>query len=194
MNKKKGIIASSALTVAFLLALGSSESEQAVKVDKSTEETKTEQAEKAEKVENTEKEVSKVSQENFKIGERVKLDNLEITVNNVDVAKGNRFAEPKEGNKFIVVDVTLVNEGFKPEKISSLLMFKLYGEDSYEKEESIFVETKGNLNGELAPGRTMRGQLAYEVGEEETKWDLIFQADLLKKGQAIFDVEENQFP
>lgn len=186
MNKKKGIIASSALTAAFLLALGSSESEQAVKVDKSTEETKTEQAEK---VENTEKEASKVSQENFKMGERVKLDNLEITVNNVDVTKGNSFAEPKEGNKFIVVDVTLVNEGDKPENISSLLMFKLYGEDSYEKEESIFVETKGNLNGELAPGRTMRGQLAYEVGTEETKWDLIFETDLLKKGQAIFDVE-----
>lgn len=183
MNKKKGIIASSALAAAFLLALGSSESEQAVKVDKPTEETKTEQAE------NAEKEASKVSQENFKMGESVKLDNLEITVNNVDLAKGNSFAEPKEGNKFIAVDVTLVNEGDKPENISSLLMFKLYGEDSYEKEESIFVETKGNLNGELAPGRTMRGQLAYEVGAEETKWELIFETDLLKKGQAIFDVE-----
>lgn len=114
-----------------------------------------------------------------------------MTVNSARVVQGSQFSEAKEGNKFVAIDVTVVNDGDEPEHISSLMMFKLYGEDSYQKEDSIFVETKGNVNGELAPGRSMRGELAYEVGENETNWELVFESEIFQKGQAIIEVELN---
>lgn len=160
---------------AFLLALGSSDSE-------SSKPTKVEQPDG-----NTE--VKSEQQETFKVGETVKMGDLEFTVNGIRSDEGGDFYKPEEGNVFLIIDATIKNTGQDSNALSSLIMFKLYDSEFYEKDMSIFADTKGSLDGELGAGRTMRGEIAFEVGKDETEWEFIFEPNVFGFGQAIYEIK-----
>ena len=67
-------------------------------------------------------------------------------------------------------------------------MFSLYDSEFYSKEMAMFAETKGSLDGELGAGRTMRGEVAFEVGAAETEWEFIFEPNIFGFGQAIYKI------
>ena len=69
-------------------------------------------------------------------------------------------------------------------------MFSLYDEDHYSRDVEIFADTKGSLDGELGARRTMRGEIAFNVEEGQTKWEFIFQPNVLGFGQAIYIITE----
>lgn len=164
-----------AIIFAFLLALGSSdlESSKPTKVEPSDE---------------TSEEVDEQG-ETFKVGETVKMGDLEFTVNGIRTDKGDEWNKPEEGNTFLIIDATIKNTGQDSSALSSLIMFKLYDSDFYEKDMSIFADTKGSLNGELGAGRTMRGEIAFEVGKDETEWEFIFEPNVFGFGQAIYELK-----
>lgn len=164
-----------AIIFAFLLALGSSDSE-------SSKPTKVEQSEG-----NTE--AKSEQQETFKVGETVKMGDLEFTVNGIRIDEGDDFNKPEEGNVFLIIDATIKNTGQDSNALSSLIMFKLYDSEFYEKDMSIFADTKGSLDGELGAGRTMRGEIAFEVGKDETEWEFIFEPNVFGFGQAIYELK-----
>lgn len=161
---------------AFLLALGSSNSESSkpTKVESSDEKTT---------------EAKSEQQETFKVGETVKMGDLEFTVNGIRTDKGGDWNKPEEGNVFLIIDATIKNTGQDSSALSSLIMFKLYDSEFYEKDMSIFADTKGSLNGELGAGRTMRGEIAFEVGKDETEWEFIFEPNVFGFGQAIYELK-----
>lgn len=177
MNKKMRLLTVMAIFSAFLLALGSSDSE-------SSEPTKVEPSD-----EKTEVEAESEQQETFKVGETVKMGDLEFTVNEVRTDEGGEWNKPEEGNVFLIIDATIVNAGEESETLSSLIMFKLYDSEFYEKDMSIFADTKGSLGGELGAGRTMRGEIAFEVGKDETEWEFIFEPNVFGFGQAIYELK-----
>lgn len=166
-----------AIVFAFLLALGSSDSED----------NKPSKVESSDETSEAEKEAEQ--QEVFKVGESVKMGDLEFTVNGVKTDKGGDFNKPEEGNVFLIIDATINNTGKESSALSSLIMFKLYDSEFYEKDISIFADTKGSLDGELGAGRTMRGEIAFEVGKDETEWELIFEPNLFGFGQAIYELK-----
>jgi len=159
----------------LLLALGSSDSENSkpTKVESSDEKT----------------EVKSEQQETFKVGETVKMGDLEFTVNGIRTDEGGDFNKPEEGNTFLIIDATIKNTGQDSSALSSLMMFKLYDLDFYEKDMAIFADIKGNLDGELGAGRTMRGEVAFEVGKNETEWEFIFEPNVFGFGQVIYELK-----
>lgn len=164
-----------AIFFAFLLALGSSDSE-------SNKPTKVEQSDQK-------TEAKSEQQEIFKVGETVKMGDLEFTVNGIRTDEGGDFNKPEEGNAFLIIDATIKNTGQDSNALSSLMMFKLYDSDFYQKDMAIFADTKGNLDGELGAGRTMRGEVAFEVGKNETEWEFIFEPNVFGFGQAIYELK-----
>ena len=70
-----------------------------------------------------------------------------------------------------------------------MLMLSLYDSEYYSQEMTLLADTKGNFGGELGAGRTLRGEVAYEVDASETDWELIFEPNLFGFGQAIFKLD-----
>jgi len=68
-------------------------------------------------------------------------------------------------------------------------MFKLSDGEGYSYDQAFGADTKGSLDGELAPGRKMRGELAYEIPKDASGLELIFDADVWGSGQAIVKLD-----
>lgn len=128
------------------------------------------------------------AQETFKIGETVKMGNLQFTLNSIRFDDGDQFFVPESGTRWLVLDCTLENAGQEPAIISSLLMFKLYDAENYSKDLAFGPDLKGSLDGELAAGRRMAGEIAFEVGEAEQAWEFVFAPNLFGFGQAIYEL------
>jgi len=142
--------------------------------------------EKMSAIETATQEAQEKEPQYFKIGERVKMGELAITVNGVRESQGTEFETPKEGHKFVIVDATIENLSEESVGISSLLMFKMADADGYNYGPALFTEVRGQLDGELGPGRKMRGEVAFEVPKDAKGLEFIFEPNFLGFGQAIF--------
>ena len=127
----------------------------------------------------------------FAIGETVRMGDIHFTVNYAIWGTGNDFHSPEAGARWLTLDCTFYNTGDKPLSMSSLLMFKLYDEDSYARDMEIFAPTKGSLDGEVGPKRKSRGQIVFTVDADQSHWEFIFEPNLLGFGQAMFEIPED---
>ena len=128
------------------------------------------------------------AQEKYKVGDTVKMGDLQFTLNGVRFEPGGEFMKPDAGTKWLVFDCTLENKGAESEAISSLMMFNLYDADSYSKDIAFADNLKGSLDGELGAGRKMAGEIAFTVDEDEAEWEFVFEPQVFGFGQAIFDI------
>jgi hypothetical protein len=102
-------------------------------------------------------------QETFKIGERVEMGKLVITVNSIRDSQGSEFLKPESGHIYKIADCTIENLSDESEAISSMLMFKMADSEGYNYNITITDSSKTSLDGELGPGRKMRGEIAFEA-------------------------------
>jgi len=135
---------------------------------------------------------TKNEEETFRIGDVVDSGDLLFTINSARWEEGDEYWGPDEGERWLVLDCTIENEGGESVTISSLLMFTLYDKDGYSQDTEMFADTKGSLDGELGAGRKMSGELAFDVEEGQTEWEFIFEPELFSFGQAIFLITEEE--
>jgi hypothetical protein len=128
-------------------------------------------------------------QQTFKIGERVEMGELVITVNSVNDSQGSEFIKPAAGHVYKITDCTIENLSDESQGISSLMMFKMADSEGYNYNTTITDSSKPSLDGELGPGRKMRGEGAFEVPIDATGLELIFEPNILGFGQAIFKLD-----
>lgn len=127
----------------------------------------------------------------FAIGDTVKMDDLEITVNSTRTSNGSKYNKPDLA-KYLVLDVTVENKGSESVSISSLINMSLFDDKSYKRDSSRVHDQQGSLNGEIGPGRKIRGELAFDV-PESAFYEFVFK-DILKSGQAIWRIDAKNFP
>lgn len=125
----------------------------------------------------------------FKIGDTVKAGDSNFTVNGVREVKGNEFIKPKSGNIYYAVDVTVENTGNEALNVSSLLMFKLIDADAISYDVTIGPETKGSLDGEVAPTRKMRGELLFEIPKKAKGLELEIDPSVWGTGKVIVKLD-----
>jgi hypothetical protein len=123
----------------------------------------------------------------FKVGDTVKMGDLQFTVNGVRVSEGKTF-KPDEGNVYLMVDITVENIGSEEESVSSLLMFKLVDKDGMGYDLAISDDQQGQLDGSLAAGRKMKGEITYEVPKTINAFELEIDPSLFGDGIAVFDI------
>lgn len=108
------------------------------------------------------------------IGQTFTAGNLEFVVNGIRTDSGEGFMRPDEGNTFFLVDVSVTNNGSEAVSISSMLMFTV--RDSYGFSHSLSIGAvsagNGSLDGDIMAGRTLRGELGYEIPEGLTGLEL----------------------
>ncbi|WP_253199346.1 DUF4352 domain-containing protein [Clostridium tagluense] len=124
----------------------------------------------------------------FKVGDTVKLTNLQVKVNKVSIVKGDEYTKPAEGNEFFAVDCTVENISQKEQAISSVMMFKVVDKDGRAYEMSItgmVVAKAGQLDGSIGVGRKISGAYVVEVPKGTKGLELVFDASLFSSGQVI---------
>jgi len=146
-----------------------------------------------EKINDTSQTQQTAKQQIFKIGDKVKMGDLAITLNSAQLVLPDEWNQPTDSNnQFLFVDATIENLGNQSVVISSLMMFKLVDKDGREQNIAIHTKQKGQLDGELGPSRKMTGQIVFEVPKTSklSDFEFIFEPDLLGFGQAIFKLEK----
>jgi hypothetical protein len=132
--------------------------------------------------------------EGFGIGETVAMGDLEHTFHGARFYDGDDFMNPDEGTRWLLVDVEVTNTGDESEAMSSLIMWDVVDADNRTRDLTITGDEQGSLDGELGAGRSMRGEIAYTVTDDQSEWELIFAPHVFGFGQAIyeFSVEDVQ--
>lgn len=124
----------------------------------------------------------------FKAGDQVKVgDTYVVTVNSVKTSEGDDVFQPKSGNVFLIVDVTVKNVSSKEQDLSSILQFTLKDATGQKYDETI-VSNATAPDGKVEAGDQVRGQLAYEVPAAQKSFTLAFEADIISGGQTIWDL------
>lgn len=119
----------------------------------------------------------------FSAGDTVKYGDLHITVNSLRTSQGSTYFKP-DNDIFLIVDLTIENRGSKAGSVSTMLSMSLVDADSYKHDIAIFADTKGSVDGQLGPGRQVRGEIAFDVDKHD-HYELIF-SEPFATGQAIW--------
>ena len=108
------------------------------------------------------------------IGETVTMGELEHTLHGVRFSQGDEYSAPEAGTRWLVADIEVTNNSDASEAISSVMMWTLNDPDHRSVDMTYTGDERGSLDGELGPGRSMRGEIAYAVSADQTSWELIF--------------------
>jgi hypothetical protein len=119
-------------------------------------------------------------QSTHSLGEVVAIQdkNLDVqfTVNGTREHQGKRVLKPNPGNKWILVDTTIINKGEKPKTIS-VVSFQLLDSANKSYEVALLAEALEDVKsptGEISPGDERRGEVAFEVPEKAKGLKLVF--------------------
>lgn len=133
---------------------------------------------------------TKTEVEKYKIGDTVELeDGLQIKLNKVRKDKGDGLFKPKE-DMYLYVSVTLENKGSKSQHISSLANFELADPEGIRYNITIAPDSKGKVDGEIAPGQKLKGELAFDVAEADY-YELIHK-EVFANGQVIWKFDKSE--
>jgi hypothetical protein len=112
----------------------------------------------------------------------IKDKNLNMTfrVNGTREHSGKRVLKPNKGNKWILVDTTIVNQAQKS-TILPVVAFKVIDNANKEYEVALLAGALDDVKsptGEIKPGGEKRGEVAFEVPEKAKGFKLIFNPNI----------------
>lgn len=127
--------------------------------------------------------------DNNAVGDTVSMGDLDHVLHSARFSEGDDMLAPDEGERWLVVDIEITNNGDDSEAISSIMMWQLVDEENRSRDMQITTDQQGSLDGELGAGRSMRGEIAYSVDAGQEAWELIFEPSVFGFGQAVYDID-----
>jgi hypothetical protein len=110
------------------------------------------------------------------IGKAVQVGNTwVVTINSAKTHAGSEFSQPKSGNTYLVVDVTLKNISSSNQTASSLLMFNLKDQTGQTYTDTFADFAKASPDGNVSAGGLLRGEIVYEVPSSMHAFTFSFQ-------------------
>lgn len=115
------------------------------------------------------------------VGEVVSINdknvNVQFSVNGIREHKGKGVIRPNQGHKWIVVDMTIANQGPNPSTLS-VISFELIDSKNNQYEVALLAEALDDVKsptGQLNPGDKRRGEVGFEVPEKAKELKLVFK-------------------
>ncbi len=125
--------------------------------------------------------------QHFKPGQTIKIgDTWQVKINSATTNQGDQVFQPKSGNVYLVIDVSMTNISSQEQTASSLLMWKLRDATGQAYTEAITSNTAPD--GKVEANSPIRGTLTYEVPASMKSFTLAFEADIVSSGQTIWDI------
>lgn len=131
-------------------------------------------------------------QKQFSVGDRIEIGDLVMTVNGVASPPGGDFNKPEEGNRFLVVDLTLENRGAASKAISSLLQMSVKDDQGQKYDVDLMASSASGgttPDGDIAAGETIRGQVGFQVPVDSQGLVFVFDADVFGYGKLQVDLD-----
>ncbi len=109
-------------------------------------------------------------------------------VKGIEIALNDFYLEAdteEQGKQFVIVDLSFTNNRETVYEFSTFNI-TLVDEDGFAHSMNTSIETKGILGGQLHPGRTNRGEIAFLV-PKASQYELVY-TDHLRTGQVTWQV------
>lgn len=130
----------------------------------------------------------------FKVGDTVKLNDVEVTFIGVTEDAGSTYFKPADGKIFVFCEFEISNKSNKDLAVSSMMSFQAYCDD-YTCDLSISaLAAKGEkeqLDGTVAAGKKMKGVVGYELPIDWTELEVHYIPDLLSSNKIVFVANNN---
>ena len=112
---------------------------------------------------------------------KITNDGVSITLVSYTESKGDSFMPPDDGNIYLVMDMLIENNGSDSISLSTIMDFTGYC-DGYTADYSFgaAMATKDSLDGTIAAGKKMKGQMAFEVPKNWQEFELHVQPNVWK--------------
>jgi hypothetical protein len=127
----------------------------------------------------------------YQVGDIVSIGDMVLVVLGWDSPPKDEFTKPEEGNRFVAVDLLLVNQGDETKSVSSMLQMTLKDDTGQRYNEDLMAAVATGYSGpdgELAPGERLRGKVGYQVPEGVTSLIFVFDADVWGTGKVFVDL------
>jgi hypothetical protein len=124
----------------------------------------------------------------YEVGDIISIGDVVMVVLGWTEPAGNEFNKPDEGNKFVAVELLLVNQGSSTSSSSSLLQMSLKDDTDQRYNIDLMAAMAAGSSapqGELAPGERVRGKVGFQVPEDATGLVFVFDADFFRTGKAF---------
>ena len=115
---------------------------------------------------------------------------MEISLNTAKFGKGQAYFEPDNG-RYLVLNFTFTNTSSESVNISSLTSFELQGSDLYKYSTTLWAELQGYLDGDIGPGKSLRGEVAFDV-PSLPKYEIRFREEMFGDFLVAFTVEPDK--
>jgi hypothetical protein len=127
-------------------------------------------------------------QDIYQLGDLIEISNLVIQVLGVTYPAGTDLIRPKEGYKFVGVDVQVENQGSSVQEITSVV--QMYLKDDTGQKYTFHLGAQSVLGGglpddELQPGESVRGQVGFQVPVDATRLVFVFDAEVFGFGKVF---------
>lgn len=113
-----------------------------------------------------------------KVGDVVSIGSWQVTVNGVSTNTGDSVIQPKAGNVFVLIDVTVTNTDSQAQPVSSLISFDVKDASGQKYTETIVDGAPNPPDGNVPAGGKVRGTLAYEMPTSAKSIELDFTPSL----------------
>ena len=168
--------------VIVILALSISCS-QVEKSESSEEETMAE--------ESFEEKMEELGDEYFKIGDDITIGELTFSLDSVRWEKRDALRTLTPEERQLVIYCIIKNTSAETISIAHITMFELYDSEGNVCKEMLFSPNlEGILDGKIDSGKEMRGEIAFAVRKDHSKWILNFMPELLGFENVAFLINE----
>ena len=127
----------------------------------------------------------------YNIGDVIRVADEIIVVLGWEEVPAGEFVFPEDGNKFVAVELIIVNESTKPVTISPVWQMNLK-DNSGQKFPVNWkvpgVQESASVQGELSPGEKVRGKVGFEVPINAQELQFTFDANAFAKGKIIVNL------
>jgi len=112
------------------------------------------------------------------VGDLVEGENMHLVIESVERGLSETILTPESGNEFVRVSLALKNVSDEYLSVSSLLQTRLRDDENHQYRSTIIGDNRPRFtDGQFVPGEVGRGSLAFEIPQDVSGLQLVFDFD-----------------
>jgi len=129
----------------------------------------------------------------YKVGDKIELGNVIITVNSVETSTSGQYTQPSEGNQWIDLNMTIENTGSKQEFITTLGQMFVLDDKNNQYQVAVTGKRMANagsvgLDGAIVAGAKKTDWVGFEVPKTATGLKLQYNASFFNNKNVLVDL------
>ncbi len=124
----------------------------------------------------------------YRIGDDIHIGDWNLAVLGWAEVPGTTGNAPRSGQRFVAVDVVLINVAQGPRNLSPLLQMSLKDDTNRKYDWNLAAQAAsgaGLPSGEVSPGERIRGTVGFQIPQDSTGLTFVFDAAVIGSGKVV---------